>query len=86
MGTFGSEKRNSIEGPGYTDLDVSVERTFTLREAARLQFRAESYDLANHANFYNPNPNTDTYGSGSFGKLSQSYDPRQLQFSLKLLF
>jgi hypothetical protein len=85
-GTFGNEKRNSIEGPGYTDLDVSVERTFTLRESARLLFRAESYDLANHANFYNPNPNTDTYGSGSFGKLSQAFDPRQLQFSLKLLF
>jgi len=85
-GTFGNEGRNTIEGPGYTDLDLSVERTFTLRESTRLQFRAESYDLANHANFYNPNPSTDTYGSGSFGKISQAYDPRQLQFSLKLLF
>jgi hypothetical protein len=85
-GTFGNEKRNSIEGPGYTDLDFSVERTFALHEATQLQFRAESYDLANHPNFYNPNPTTDTFGSGSFGKLSQAFDPRQLQFSLKLIF
>lgn len=85
-GSFGNEGRNAIEGPGYTDLDVSVERTFALREFAHLLFRAESYDLTNHPNFYNPNPATDTFGSGSFGKISQAFDPRQLQFSLKVLF
>lgn len=85
-GTFGNERRNTIIGPGLVDADVSVERTFTVRELAHVQLRAESYDLTNHPNFYNPNPSTDTFGSGSFGKLSQAFDPRQLQFSLKVLF
>lgn len=85
-GTFGDEGRNTIIGPGYTDLDLALERSFTLPRATQLLFRAEGFNLANHPNFNNPNPSTDTYGSGSFGKLSTAFDPRQLQFSLKLLF
>ena len=84
-GTFGNEGRNAIEGPSYVDTDVAVSRTFPLREIANLQFRAESFNLANHPNFYDPNPSS-YYATGSFGKISQAYAQRQLQFSLKLLF
>jgi hypothetical protein len=84
-GTFGNEGRNSIEGPSYAEADVALARTFPIREISNLQFRAESFNLANHPNFYNPNPSS-YYGTGSFGKISQAYAQRQLQFSLKLLF
>jgi hypothetical protein len=82
-GSFGNEARNSIIGPGYTDLDTALARVFPIHDGISLHFRAEAFNLANHPNFYNP---TGTFGSGTFGKLSQAYDPRQLQFSLKLLF
>jgi hypothetical protein len=85
-GTFGNESRNSIEGPGYTSLDLAIERNFAIRKSEAIVFRAEGYNLANHPNFYNPSPTTDTYGSGSFGAISTAFDPRQLQFSLKVLF
>jgi hypothetical protein len=85
-GTFGNESRNAIEGPGYTEADVALARAFPIHQNVALHFRAESFNIANHPNFYNPNPSTDTFGSGSFGKISQAFDPRQLQFSLKLLF
>lgn len=83
-GNFGNESRNAIQGPGYTEADVAIARTFPIHHSVKLNFRAEAFNLANHPNFYNPNPSTDTYGSGSFGKISQAFDPRQLQFSLKL--
>ncbi len=86
LGTFGSEGRNAVEGPGYTNADASVARAFAVGEKFGLHFRFDSFNLANHPNFYNPNPGTDTYGSGSFGKLSQAYDQREEQFSLKLIF
>jgi hypothetical protein len=84
-GTYGNESRNAIEGPGYTDIDAAVARTFTLRESINLHFRAEGFNLANHPNFYNPSPSS-YYGTTSFGKISQANAQRQLQFSLKLLF
>jgi len=82
-GTFGNVRRNAVQGPGFVEADAAVGRTFAIHEQVKLQFRAEAFNLANHPNFYNP---TGTFGSGTFGKLSQAYDPRQLQFALKLLF
>jgi hypothetical protein len=82
-GTFGNEQRNAVLGPGYVDVDAALSRAFPIYDKASLQFRAEAFNVANHPNFYNP---TGTFGSGTFGKLSQANDPRQLQFSLKVLF
>jgi len=84
-GTFGDESRNAVEGPGYVDADAAIMRSFPIRNEIKLNFRAESFNLANHPNFYNPNPSS-YFGTGSFGKLSQAYDQREEQFSLKLLF
>jgi hypothetical protein len=82
-GNFGNEKRNTIEGPGYIDLDTALARSFPVHNNVSLDFRAEAFNLANHPSFYDP---TGTFGSGTFGKISQAYNPRQLQFALKLLF
>jgi hypothetical protein len=84
-GTFGNESRNAVEGPGYVNVDAAIARSFPIRDDIKLNFRAESFNLANHPNFYNPNPSS-YFGTGSFGKLSQAYDQREEQFSVKLLF
>lgn len=86
LGTFGNEGRNAVTGPGYVDADVSIGRIVRIRDGVSLNLRADSFNVANHPNFYNPNPGTDTFGSGSFGKLSQANDQREEQFSLKLIF
>ena len=86
LGSFGNEGRNAVEGPGYVNADASIAREFPVGDRFSLHLRADSFNLANHPNFYDPNPGTDTYGSGSFGKLSQAYDQREEQFSLKLIF
>jgi hypothetical protein len=54
-----------------------------VREAARIQFRAEAYNLFNHPNFNVPNR---TAFTPNFGRISSAQDSRQMQFALKLIF
>ena len=42
-------------GPGLADLDVSLFKTTRLTERTSLQFRAELFNVLNHANFGTPN-------------------------------
>jgi len=81
--TFGNAPRNAVFGPGFAGLDLSLQKTFSLNEGVNLQFRAESYNALNHANFDIPGR---IYGSSTFGEISSAESPRQLQFALKLLF
>ena len=46
----GDLRRNQIYGPGYSQVDVSVLKNFTLTERAKLQFRVELYNLFNRIN------------------------------------
>src|SRR5262249_13656491 len=45
QGVFGNGGRNVLIGPGFNQWDVSVIKNFVLHERARLQFRAESFNL-----------------------------------------
>jgi hypothetical protein len=80
---FGSEGRNALRGPGYANLDFSVLRTFRIRKAMSLQFRAEFFNGLNHPSFSNPNG---TLNNSQFGVISGASSPRDIQFGLKLVF
>jgi len=87
---FGNLGRNVIIGPGFNNVDFSVLKNINLSEGTRLQFRAEVFDLFNHANFGQPGRVT---GSETFGQITNTRFPtgdsgssRQLQFALKLMF
>jgi hypothetical protein len=81
--TFGSAPRNAVIGPGLEEFDLSLQKEIHLRESARLQFRAEAYNIFNHPNFNIPNR---TAFTPNFGSISSAQDSRQLQLALKLLF
>ncbi len=83
---FGSAGRNQVIGPKYTTLDLTVSRSFPIYEHVSGQFRAETFNLLNHPNFFNPLTAGTQFGSTSFGAITQSYDPRDLQFSLRILY
>ena len=51
---FGSLGRNVIIGPGFSNIDFSVIKNIELDDERRLQFRAEVFDLLNHASFGHP--------------------------------
>lgn len=83
---FGDSPRGVVRGPGQNNLDFSLIKNFrldVLHEGALLQFRVESFNLFNHAQFRNPGT---ILGSG-FGQITQTaVMPRILQFALKLNF
>ncbi len=53
-GRLGNAPRTSVRGPGFSTLDVGLSKEFPLGEAARLQFRAEAFNVLNHPNFALP--------------------------------
>jgi Carboxypeptidase regulatory-like domain/TonB dependent receptor len=53
-GTYGNLGRNSLRGPGFTQVDLQLSRTFAITERDKLQLRAEAFNLLNHPNFSNP--------------------------------
>jgi len=85
-GTFGDAGRNIVEGPGYVDVDIALQRTFTLPEKISMPVRFESFNVANKPNFYNPYGASLEAGTSSFGSITQSNDPREMQLSVKFIF
>jgi hypothetical protein len=57
--TYGNNHRNSLRGPGLSDVDFSLGKTFTLPkwERARLQVRFDAANVLNHPSFGQPNAN-----------------------------
>jgi hypothetical protein len=94
-GFWGNAGRSIIPGPGLGTWDFSVIKDTNITERARLQFRAEFFNLLNRANFNTPNlivftPPTAANPSGLSGTAgaitSTSTTARQLQFGLKFLW
>jgi len=44
--------RNVFRGPGAYNFDLVVSKTFPVTERLKLEFRAEGFDIFNHANMY----------------------------------
>jgi hypothetical protein len=53
-GSYGNLARNSLRGPGFAQLDSQITRTFRFGERGALEFRADFYNLLNHADFAQP--------------------------------
>ena len=82
--TFGNLGRYPLRSDWFKNLDFSIFRQFRLRERVRLEFRAEAFNVTNTATFAAPVSNL---SSATFGRVtSLASTPRQLQFSLKVLF
>jgi hypothetical protein len=94
LGTIGNTRRNSLYGPQFRHFDLSIFKDFPLTERAKLEFRAESFNLTNTPNYFvannqNDAPTTNAVQGSGFGKIvttNPNYTPRALQFALKLLF
>ena len=79
-GQFGNEGRNVVRGPGIEDVDFSLFKNFSITERTRLQFRAELFNLFNHANLGLPENDLE---SPAFGQILQAGSPRLLQLAIK---
>jgi carboxypeptidase family protein/TonB-dependent receptor-like protein len=83
-GVLDTAGRNMIEGPGFVNLDFSLSRRFMMPwEGHSLQFRFESFNFTNTANFGRPNTG---FGGANLGKITTAHEPRRIQFALKYVF
>jgi hypothetical protein len=84
---FGNIGVGTVTGPGQANFDLSLGKKFAiprLTEATKLEFRAEAYNIFNHAQFANPDTTT---SDSTFGYITgTSVNPRILQLALKLRF
>jgi hypothetical protein len=90
-GTYGNVGRDVLTGPGLASLDASVLKTTQLSERVTLQFRAEFFNVLNHANFGTPNAvvfsAAATAPAPTAGVITAtSTTSRQSQLGLKLQF
>jgi len=86
-GFYGNLGRDTLIGPGMATWDVSLLKDTRIRERLNLQFRAEFFNILNHANFNSPNAVvfTPSGASPTAGVItSTSTTSRQIQFALKL--
>lgn len=83
--TFGNAPRTlpNLRGPSYFSTNLSLQRDFQFTERAKLQFRAEAFNVFNRANFQTPGT---AFGAANFGTITGTEDPRQVQFALRLYF
>ena len=87
---FGNAGRNSVEGPGFSNLDLSLEKNTKITEKVNFQLRLDVFDVANHPNFANPSGST---ASAVFGQslatrfpVADSGSSRQMQIVGKVSF
>jgi outer membrane receptor protein involved in Fe transport len=82
-GQFGTAGRNIVQGPGLQEWDFSAFKNIPLAESKQLQFRAEFFNVFNHANFRLPDSDI---SSPTFGQIQGALPPRLVQLALKFLF
>ena len=85
LGTIGTAQRNSLFGPNFRHVDLSIFKDFPVTERLKVQFRAESFNLGNTPQFSVPN---NTFGNAQFGQVTstQTGTERHVQFALRLQF
>ena len=97
LGQVGNAMRRFFSGPGILNSDLALLKDTKLTESRSLQFRAEAFNIFNHAQFNNPSGNFNNTGTGQpgynglgyiggFGYITSARDPRIMQVALKLQF
>ncbi len=84
-GTFGNELRNRLTGPGFQNVDLTLQRQITLGQRVSATLRWDIFNVFNTVNFGLPNRNISD--AATFGTISSlSSDPRIMQFAVRLGF
>jgi hypothetical protein len=81
---FGNAERNSVRGPLFWQIDLALSRRLPMPwPSGAIELRAEFFNLLNRTNFRAPNGNR---SAAAFGTITTTYDPRQAQAGVKVMF
>ncbi len=86
LGTPGTAARRLFYGPGTENFDVALSKSVRLTEATSLQFRLETFNTFNHAQFFGPASVNGEITSSAFGQVLGAAAPRLVQAALKITF
>jgi hypothetical protein len=86
LGTQGNAKRRFFYGPGINNFDMALRKMTKLTEKKSLEFRFETFNTFNHAQFY-PNGSVDgNINDATFGHVLKAAPPRIGQVALRFNF
>jgi hypothetical protein len=97
-GTLGNQHYSQFYGPHQKRLDFSIFKTFPIKENIKLEFRTEVFNLFNQTNFGQPtssiaytstgaiNLSGTRVTTGEINSTNGNWNPREIQFGLKVLF
>jgi hypothetical protein len=86
LGTTGNAKRRFFHGPGINNWDLALHKNTLIGERMALEFRAEFFNVFNHAQFMEPGSVVGEITDGAFGQVTSARDPRIGQLALKFSF
>ena len=79
----GNVGNGAIRGPGQVRVDFSMSKSFDLKEKTKLQFRFDSFNVANHTNFSGMATNIN---AANFGRFTSTRGARIMQLNARLTF
>jgi hypothetical protein len=86
---FGNASRNPLRNTPFYQTDLALNKKFsTPVDSLKIEFRSEFYNILNHTNLYLPSTIGGTNGStaSTGGIISSTFEPRIIQFGVKLLY
>jgi len=83
-GTVGTLHLTPVSGPGFWNFDFSLIKRTRISERTNVEFRAEFFNIFNHTNFFTGE--TQTITQTTFGQVTDTFDPRIIQFAVKFNF
>jgi len=86
LGTMGNARRRFFSGPGIENLDATLSRRFLVKDNRELEFRAEAFNVANHAQFFGAATVEGNISGGTFGQAVSAMPPRLIQLALRFRF
>jgi hypothetical protein len=86
LGTMGNARRRFFSGPGMENVDVTLSREFHIADDRTFEFRAEAFNVFNHAQFFGPAAVEGNISSGTFGEAVSAMAPRLMQVAVRYNF
>jgi hypothetical protein len=83
-GTLGTLQLTPVSGPWFFNVDMSLIKRTRIKEDFNLEFRADAFNIFNRTNFNVGQ--VQNINSPTFGQITSAFDPRILQFAVKLNF
>jgi Carboxypeptidase regulatory-like domain len=84
-GQTGNVGRALIDGPSYMNVNMALLKNIRFTETMRLQLRMEAFNVFNKVNFIQ-NTQFANINSATFGQITSTFDPRQIQFAARFEF